>query len=665
MDVFEFAIKMNDLASNKLTKLSLTANSVFGSLNRNQTKWAEKTKVTGGLITGLDNKLKILHSSKKGATSIRQISRLNKEIRKTEKSLHKLDNLPSKAIGQRFNILSGSVKGLTTGIVGTIGVLGILSGLKSVGQLGMDLEMTRIKFDTMLGARSKANKMIADINTFANKTPYENEALQNSAIKLLNYGIVGKKIIPTIKLLGDIAGGQKDKMDRLSLAYGQINAKGKLMGQELLQLTEAGFNPLQIISKKTGETMNALYKRMSKGGIGVGEVEQALIMATSEGGRFYNMMDKLSKTGSGKLSTLVGTFKNKLAEFSEKYLIPAGSGILDFGIKVVNGLSVIKAPVLSIWGVIGGLITKIGFLIGSVFGISQSVDGATTFLNGFSTVLNVLAIGIDIVGSGLGAIISGLTFLMPILKIGTILFTAFNFQLILAKVGFWALNVAMTANPIGLVVAGLTLLIGGLVVAYKKFDTFRGILHGSWEVIKTFGVMLKEYAIDRILGLLKGVGSLGKAISFLFKGDFRKAFSESQNAMNGFLGTNARKNAFKKAKSIGENFKKGFKEGAEKTFEPSGLSKLATGVKSGSSLISSTSNSGLETSGKTPDLTKGIDNTINGGTKHNNITIHIEKFQDEFIIQTQNFENGLEDIEDKMKEMWLRVINSGNATQMG
>lgn len=666
MDTFSFAIKMNDLASNKLLKLSLTANTVFGSLDRAQTKWADKTKSTGGIIKGLDNKLKILHSSRKDATSTRQIARLNREILKTEKNLNKLNNLPSKGIGQRFKSITGSVKGLTTGLVGTVGILAAFGGFKSISQLGMDMEMTRIKFDTMLASRSKANKMIAELNTFANKTPYENEALQASAIKLLNYGITGKKILPTIKLLGDIAGGQKDKMDRLALAYGQINAKGKLMGQELLQLTEAGFNPLQIISKKTGETMDALYKRMAKGKIGVAEVEGALITATSKGGRFYNMMDKLSKTGSGKLSTFVGTLKNKLAELSEKYIVPSLSKIFDFGIKVVNGLSQLKAPILTIWSVLGGLVSKIGLLIGSIFGISQSADGATTLLNGLSMVFNTLAIGVEIVGSGLGAIAQGLTFLMPLLKVGLVLFGIFNAKLILAKIGFWALNVAMNANPIGLVVTGLTLLIGSLVLAYRKFDKFRGFLHGSWEALKTFGIILKDMVIDRVVGLVKGLGSLGKMFIHLFKGDFAKAMEAGKNGLDGIFGVTAGAKALKNGKKIAESFKKGWKEGVEKKVGDSPLSKLTQGITSSGNAGAGTGQS-LTTS--TADLASGlsssVDNTISGGAKSNNITIQFEKFQDEFIIQTQNLGADLEEIEDKMKEMFLRVINSANATQLG
>lgn len=90
-----------------------------------------------------------------------------------------------------------------------------------------------------------------------------------------------------MKMLGDISLGNGERLQSLSLAFGQVQASGRLMGGDLLQMVNAGFNPLEAIAKRTGETMIAVKERMSAGGVSVNEVEQAMKDATSEGGRFF------------------------------------------------------------------------------------------------------------------------------------------------------------------------------------------------------------------------------------------------------------------------------------------------------------------------------------------------------------------------------------------
>src|SRR5690606_25401177 len=95
------------------------------------------------------------------------------------------------------------------------------------------------------------------------------------------------------KAIGDIAMGDANKMNSLTLAYSQMTSTGKLMGQDLLQMINAGFNPLNEISKKTGKSIGDLKKEMEQGKISANMVEKAFIGATSEGGQFYMMAEKM------------------------------------------------------------------------------------------------------------------------------------------------------------------------------------------------------------------------------------------------------------------------------------------------------------------------------------------------------------------------------------
>ena len=128
------------------------------------------------------------------------------------------------------------------------------------------------------------------------------------------------------------------------LAFAQVSSAGKLQGQDLLQMINAGFNPLQEISRTTGKSMASLKEQMSQGGITAKMVEQAFKSATAEGGMFNGMMEKQSQTLAGKWSTLVGKFQSKITELGEKST-PFLGRIVDFGIRLADGMQ----PIIDAW----------------------------------------------------------------------------------------------------------------------------------------------------------------------------------------------------------------------------------------------------------------------------------------------------------------------------
>jgi tape measure domain-containing protein len=210
------------------------------------------------------------------------------------------------------------------GTVGQIaGMLGVGSALAAVGfgvKLAADAEQTQIAFEVMLGSAGRAKSMLAELKQVSDKSPFSTEDVQQFAKTLVNYGVEGKKVVPTIKMLGDVAAGDKEKFEGLSRAYGQISSTGRLMGQDLNQLINAGFNPLQEISKKTGESMGALKKRMEDGNVSFSEVESAFQSATSEGGRFFGMTERQSQTLSGKFSTLKDSVNESLKTIGQQII---------------------------------------------------------------------------------------------------------------------------------------------------------------------------------------------------------------------------------------------------------------------------------------------------------------------------------------------------------
>lgn len=178
-------------------------------------------------------------------------------------------------------------------------------GLKSAASY----EQSRIAFETLLGNADSARKTLKEISKFAKETPFELPEVVEGSKRLLAYGVSMDKLIPTFKVLGDIASGVgTEKMPQLITAFGQVQAKGKLMGQELLQFTEAGVNLGGALQKQFGVSREELEKMISSGKIGFPEVEKALKGLTEEGGLFYDGMNKQSKTLNGVLSNLKDSF---------------------------------------------------------------------------------------------------------------------------------------------------------------------------------------------------------------------------------------------------------------------------------------------------------------------------------------------------------------------
>ncbi|MBD5421430.1 MAG: tape measure protein, partial [Bacteroides sp.] len=129
--------------------------------------------------------------------------------------------------------------------------------------------------------------------------------------------IEAEKVMPMLRAIGDVSMGDAQKFNSLALAFSQMSATGKLMGQDLLQMINAGFNPLSVISEKTGKSIGELKEEMEKGKISVEMVTEAFMDATSEGGKFYQMLEKQGKGMTGAIAQMQGAFDDALNEIGK------------------------------------------------------------------------------------------------------------------------------------------------------------------------------------------------------------------------------------------------------------------------------------------------------------------------------------------------------------
>lgn len=202
----------------------------------------------------------------------------------------------------------------------------ILEFSKSVVETRKNMQTLRVQFNTLLGDEKKAEGMFNELKEFATNTPLQMQDLADSAKMMLSFGIEENKILPFLKNLGDISMGDSQKLQSLTLAFSQMSSTGKLMGQDLLQMINAGFNPLSEIAKQTGKSIGQLKDEMSAGKISVEMVQNAFKAAASEGGKFYGMLEAQSKTMAGAIAKFEGAmndFKNELGSAIEGPLVNA------------------------------------------------------------------------------------------------------------------------------------------------------------------------------------------------------------------------------------------------------------------------------------------------------------------------------------------------------
>lgn len=217
--------------------------------------------------------------------------------------------------------------------------LAVIGGAGVLKALGSEMIRVRGEFqsmqtaiETMVG-KDMAGQLIPQIKELAKISPLTMSDMVGAEKMMLGFNIQAEDTIKYLKAISDISMGESSKFNSLTLTFSQMSAAGKLMGQDLNQMINAGFNPLQIISEKTGKSIATLKDEMSKGAVSAEMVQQAFIDATSAGGKFYNMSENASKTINGQLSMMQDALDSVFNELGTK----SESVIMD-GIQMTTSL---------------------------------------------------------------------------------------------------------------------------------------------------------------------------------------------------------------------------------------------------------------------------------------------------------------------------------------
>lgn len=205
--------------------------------------------------------------------------------------------------------------------------------VKQIVSVRSEIQALEVSFRTLLGSQQASAELMRQMKEFAAATPLQLGDLAKGAQTMLGFNVDADEIMPMLKAIGDISMGDAQKFQSLTLAFSQMQSVGKLMGQDLLQMINAGFSPLAVMADKTGKSIGELKEEMSAGAISADMVRQAFIDATSEGGQFYGMLSGQGDTVKGAIAQLSGAITDMFNGIGEQ-----SEGIIKGSVKSVQWL---------------------------------------------------------------------------------------------------------------------------------------------------------------------------------------------------------------------------------------------------------------------------------------------------------------------------------------
>lgn len=451
--------------------------------------------------------------------------------------------------GRKAELIGGILSKVGLAIGGAAAA-GTLFGLKTAA----GMEQARISFETMLGSAEKADAFLRDLSAFAAKTPFEFPELQTAASSLISAGVEASKVIPIMTSLGDVTSGMgtgAEGVQRATVALQQMSAAGRITGEDLNQLRDAGVPVFDLLAAATGRSKEAVAALASSGKLGKKDMESLFkALETGKGlERFNGLMEKQSASLSGIFSTLKDTVSMTLSNLvapaipAIKASLSAIPGLINGAVDGVKGAFAAARPAFeSAAEVVKDAFEDIRF------DLSDARDEIVDQLSSWAgPTIEAFRVGIETgdfsgVGAALGEAVGKA--LRGAVKVAKTITSALGE--ILNKVEWSSLAVQMgkqaPAVLLGFVIGLLNFDIGALLSTLGNhwFDVVMGIIGLGFmpaKVIAKLGMILTKvpligpllkWLLDAMAGLSTGlVHAVGDFLGFLgrnFIDGFRRVF---------------------------------------------------------------------------------------------------------------------------------------------
>tara|TARA_B100002019_G_scaffold42616_1_gene35685 strand:+ start:10750 stop:12762 length:2013 start_codon:yes stop_codon:yes gene_type:complete len=267
------------------------------------------------------------------AKAINPLKRVTAETKKLEGAVKDANGRLRDAKGRFIGVgnaakkASGGVNSLSTAVKGLFVGLSAIEAAKFVFFKTAELQTQTRSLKVLTGSLEDAEAIIKSLQGFAAITPFTSAELIDTAKRLKAFGFETEELVGIVSRLGDIAGATGADLGGIATAFGQIQAKGRLQGEELLQLQERGVDLQGTLRKEYGLTKEEFKKALESGRINAEAVSFALRKLTDEGGKYANGAIAQSDTLSGRFSTLVDNI-SAIARRVGEVLTPAVDGLL-------------------------------------------------------------------------------------------------------------------------------------------------------------------------------------------------------------------------------------------------------------------------------------------------------------------------------------------------
>jgi tape measure domain-containing protein len=350
-----------EFAKSEVTKIS--------SIMRQSVPPAEKFKQELGLLNRAFSE-----SGKKSVEYANAVEHLKRKHEQAAPAIRDVTKA-SKEAGVSSSSAIAAIKGMAAAY------LSVQTVAKSIN-LASQVEDATIAFEVLTGSAKDGQLLFEQIRKFAAESPVTFSNAAQATKTMMSFGVAAQDVQKNLQMLSDVTGGNNDRFKMLSLAFSQTSAAGRLMGQDVLQMINAGFNPLQQISKTTGESMIDLKKRMEDGGISSQEVRKAFEDATSAGGMFHGMTERLAGTVSGKLNIALSDLEQKAAS--------AGQAMGPLLIQLLDTFTRLKPILDAVINLVDGISQGLGFAIAVVTDLINSVTNFTVDTTEMNKFLDLL-----------------------------------------------------------------------------------------------------------------------------------------------------------------------------------------------------------------------------------------------------------------------------------
>lgn len=277
----------------------------------------------------------------------RDLARDADEARRILSSVGGTAEKEGESVDSSFKRIGSAVRGVFT-------MQAAIGFAREVVNVRKEIEGLEISFRTLLGSQQKADELFGSLRRFAAETPMDLKDLAKGAQTMLGFGMAGEEVMPILKAIGDISMGNRDQFNSLTLAFSQATAAGKLMGQDLMQMINAGFNPLTQLSEKSGKSIAELKDEMAAGAISAADLKEAFLGAAAAGGRYHGMLAAQSKGLGGSIAQLQGAYADMLNDI--------GTASQDAMAAAARGAGVLLKHYKEVGGVIAGLVAAYGAL---------------------------------------------------------------------------------------------------------------------------------------------------------------------------------------------------------------------------------------------------------------------------------------------------------------